>query len=144
MTATNCSIRGILIILLATLVILLLGPTQLNPLTLMPPKPKLNVHNFPRPPLLEKTPRHLQVKWRDQTIADTKDAYWVLETTHPPSIPSESTPRKVHVADFSQPIIFRARRLPSLCTPPLTRPSANGKGARRIGISNPPTTTKRS
>ncbi|KAF6231242.1 hypothetical protein HO173_010574 [Letharia columbiana] len=51
----------------------------------MPPKPKLNVHNFPRPPLLEKTPRHLQVKWRDQTIADTKDAYWVLETTHPPT-----------------------------------------------------------
>ena len=51
----------------------------------MLPKPKLNVHSFPRPPLLEKTPRHLQVKWRGQLIADTKDAYWVLETTHPPS-----------------------------------------------------------
>ncbi|KAM0805701.1 hypothetical protein BDR22DRAFT_884671 [Usnea florida] len=51
----------------------------------MPPKPKLNVHNFPRPPLLEQTSRHLQVKWRDQIIADTKDAYWVLETTHPPT-----------------------------------------------------------
>lgn len=51
----------------------------------MPPKPKLNVHSFPRPPLLERTPRHLQVKWKDQTIADTKEAYWVLETTHPPS-----------------------------------------------------------
>ena len=51
----------------------------------MPPKPKLNVHSFPRPPLLEKTPRHLQIKWHDQIIADTKDAYWVLETTHPPS-----------------------------------------------------------
>lgn len=52
----------------------------------MPPKPKLNVHSFPRPPLCEKTPRHLQIKWRNQIIADTKDAYWVLETTHPPSI----------------------------------------------------------
>ena len=51
----------------------------------MPPKPKLNVHNFPRPPLLEKTARHLQVKWQGQTIADTKDAWWVLETTHPPT-----------------------------------------------------------
>ncbi|KAL8916638.1 MAG: hypothetical protein Q9208_008397 [Pyrenodesmia sp. 3 TL-2023] len=47
--------------------------------------PKLNVHNFPRPPLLEKTPRHLQIKWNNQLIADTKDAYWVLETTHPPT-----------------------------------------------------------
>ena len=47
--------------------------------------PKLNVHNFPRPPLLEKTPRHLQIKWNNQLIADTKDAYWALETTHPPS-----------------------------------------------------------
>ncbi|KAL8703176.1 MAG: hypothetical protein Q9201_003625 [Fulgogasparrea decipioides] len=47
--------------------------------------PKLNVHNFPRPPLLEKTPRHLQIKWNNQLVADTKDAYWVLETTHPPT-----------------------------------------------------------
>ncbi|PMD14107.1 DUF427-domain-containing protein [Hyaloscypha hepaticicola] len=51
----------------------------------MPPKPKLNVQSFPRPPFLEKTPRHLQVKWRGHTIADTKDAYWVLETYHPPT-----------------------------------------------------------
>lgn len=51
----------------------------------MPPKPKLNVHNFPRPPLLERTPRHLQIKWNDQVIADTTEAFWVLETTHPPS-----------------------------------------------------------
>ncbi|KAE9365226.1 DUF427-domain-containing protein [Stipitochalara longipes BDJ] len=51
----------------------------------MPPKPKLNVQNFPRPPLLERTTRHLQVKYHGQTIADTKDAYWVLETYHPPT-----------------------------------------------------------
>ena len=95
MAATYGSIGGIFTILLASLVFLLLRPMQLHPLTIMPPKPKLNVHNFPRPPLLEKTPRHLQVKWREQTIADTKDAYWVLETTHPPSIPSESILRIV-------------------------------------------------
>jgi uncharacterized protein (DUF427 family) len=51
----------------------------------MPPKAELNVHNFPRPPLLERTPGHLVVKWNNIVIADTKDAYWVLETTHPPS-----------------------------------------------------------
>jgi hypothetical protein len=28
----------------------------------MPRKPKLNVQNFPRPPLFERTNRHLQVK----------------------------------------------------------------------------------
>ena len=51
----------------------------------MPPKPKLNVQKFPRPPLLERTPRHLQIKWHGQTIADTNEAYWVLETYHAPS-----------------------------------------------------------
>jgi len=48
-------------------------------------KQKLNPRNFPRPPLCERTPRHLQVIWNGQTIADTKDAYWVLETHHPPT-----------------------------------------------------------
>lgn len=51
----------------------------------MAPKPRLNVHDFPRPPLLELTPRHLVLRWNGQTLADTKSAYWVLETTHPPS-----------------------------------------------------------
>lgn len=49
------------------------------------PKQKLNVHNFPRPPLCEKTDRHLLIKWNDEVVAETRDAYWVLETTHPPT-----------------------------------------------------------
>lgn len=53
----------------------------------MPPKAKLNVHNSPRPPLLERTPRRLVVKWNNTVIADTAESYWVLETTHPPSMP---------------------------------------------------------
>lgn len=44
----------------------------------MAAKAKLNVQNFPRPPLLELTPRHLVIKWGNQTLADTKAAYWVL------------------------------------------------------------------
>lgn len=59
---------------------------QLVKLFKMTSKTKLNVQSFPRPPLLERTPRHLQIKWNgDSIIADTKDAYWVLETHHPPS-----------------------------------------------------------
>ncbi|ETN46200.1 uncharacterized protein HMPREF1541_00384 [Cyphellophora europaea CBS 101466] len=51
----------------------------------MSTKAKLNVHDFPRPPLLEKTSRHLVIKWNNEIVADTKDAYWALETTHPPT-----------------------------------------------------------
>lgn len=49
------------------------------------PKAKLNVRNFPRPPLCEKTDRHLVIKWNDVVVADTKEAFWVLETYHPPT-----------------------------------------------------------
>lgn len=59
--------------------------SQSNRSLTMPPKAKLNVHNFPRPPLLERTPRHLVVKWNNKVIADTTEGYWALETTHPPS-----------------------------------------------------------
>lgn len=56
----------------------------------MASKAKLNVQSFPRPPLLERTPRHLQIKWGDKLIADTKESFWVLETHHPPSTPDFS------------------------------------------------------
>lgn len=46
---------------------------------------KLNVQSFPRPPRLEKIPRHVRITYKDTEIADTKDAFWVLETHHPPS-----------------------------------------------------------
>ena len=54
-------------------------------LSIMPPKPKLNVQSFPRPPLLERIPHHVVIKHNDQTLADTKEAYWALETHHPPT-----------------------------------------------------------
>ncbi|PHH61334.1 hypothetical protein CDD81_468 [Ophiocordyceps australis] len=46
---------------------------------------KLNVQSFPRPPLLEKTPRHIRITYHGAEIVDTRDAYWVLETHHPPT-----------------------------------------------------------
>lgn len=48
-------------------------------------KTKMNVQSFPRPPKLEKISRQIRISWEGQDIADTKDAYWVLETHHPPS-----------------------------------------------------------
>jgi uncharacterized protein (DUF427 family) len=51
----------------------------------MATKIKLNVRNFPRPPLLEQTQRHLRIIWNNSEALSTKDAYWVLETHHPPT-----------------------------------------------------------
>ena len=51
----------------------------------MPLKPPLDPRTFPRPPALEKLSRHLQIKWHGAVIADTRDAYWVLETHHAPT-----------------------------------------------------------
>ena len=48
---------------------------------------QLNVQTFPRPPLVERCNRHLQVMWHGALIADcpADEAYWVLEAHHPPS-----------------------------------------------------------
>lgn len=48
-------------------------------------KQKMNVQSFPRPPLLEKIPRHLLIAWDGKTVVETKDSFWALETHHPPS-----------------------------------------------------------
>ena len=58
----------------------------------MATKAKMNVQSFPRPPLLEKVPRHIKVTFNGKDIADTEDAYWVLETHHPPSTHIHSLP----------------------------------------------------
>jgi hypothetical protein len=73
----------------------------------MPPKAKLNVHNFPRPPLLERTPRHLVVKWNNTVIADTKDAYWVLQTWGSSSRISGFSPRRRLKASSKMLLNFR-------------------------------------
>lgn len=43
-----------------------------------------SVWDYPRPPRLEKTGKHLTVVFGGVTIADTVRAYRVLETSHPP------------------------------------------------------------
>jgi len=55
---------------------------------------KHNVTTFPRPPIVERTNRHIQIKWHGQLLADCPpgEAYWVLEAHHAPgtspSVPS--------------------------------------------------------
>jgi len=58
------------------------------PLTIMDSrkseKPKESVWDYPRPPRLEKTTKHLQIFFADVLIADTHRAARILETSHPP------------------------------------------------------------
>lgn len=43
-----------------------------------------SVWDYPRPPKLERTGRHLKVVLDDTTIAETERGWRVLETSHPP------------------------------------------------------------
>jgi uncharacterized protein (DUF427 family) len=56
------------------------------------PKPgQESVWDYPRPPRLEASTKHIQINFNGATIADTTNAYRVLETSHPPTyyIPPE-------------------------------------------------------
>jgi len=44
-----------------------------------------SVWDYPRPPRLEMTSKHLRVVFNSVVIADTRAAYRVLETSHPPT-----------------------------------------------------------
>ncbi len=43
-----------------------------------------SVWDYPRPPRLERSEKHIQVVFNGRIIADTRRAYRVLETSHPP------------------------------------------------------------
>lgn len=56
------------------------------PVTPIVPAPgQESVWAYPRPPRLEPTSRHIRVIFNGITIADTRRAFRVLETSHPPS-----------------------------------------------------------
>ncbi|MDQ3779020.1 MAG: DUF427 domain-containing protein [Chloroflexota bacterium] len=46
--------------------------------------PQESVWDYPRPPRLEPTSRHIQIMVGGETIAETRRALRVLETSHPP------------------------------------------------------------
>jgi uncharacterized protein (DUF427 family) len=43
-----------------------------------------SVWDYPRPPKLERTNKHLKIIFNDEIIAETNRAFRVLETSHPP------------------------------------------------------------
>ncbi len=65
----------------------------MRPSKSLPPVPpgKESVWDYPRPPRVEETPRHIRVIFNGVVIADTTRALRVLETSHPPTyyIPPE-------------------------------------------------------
>jgi uncharacterized protein (DUF427 family) len=46
---------------------------------------KLNVHDFPRPPAIERITRRARIVLGGETLVDTTAGWRVLETTHPPT-----------------------------------------------------------
>ncbi len=58
-----------------------------------------NVWDYPRPPRLEPTPSHLRIEHCGLLIAETRGAFRVLETSHPPVFyipPGDILPGAVH------------------------------------------------
>jgi uncharacterized protein (DUF427 family) len=45
---------------------------------------KESVWDYPRPPCVEQSSRHIRVVFNDATITETSKAFRVLETSHPP------------------------------------------------------------
>ena len=51
----------------------------------MTPEPgQESVWDYPRPPRLEPAAHHVRIEFNGETIADSRRAYRVLETSHPP------------------------------------------------------------
>lgn len=71
---------------------------------------KHNVTTFPRPPVVERTNRHIQIKWHGQLLADCPpgEAFWVLETHHAPGpLPFLDSPSPILPRLGSLPILNR-------------------------------------
>lgn len=47
--------------------------------------PRESVWDYPRPPRLEPTSRRVRVVWAGRTVAETRNALRLLETSHPPT-----------------------------------------------------------
>ena len=56
----------------------------MNQQRIQPQPGQESVWDYPRPPRLEDTSKHIQILFNGVTIADTRQAKRVLETSHPP------------------------------------------------------------
>ncbi|KAM5369966.1 hypothetical protein ACJZ2D_008765 [Fusarium nematophilum] len=49
-----------------------------------PPRPKMNIRNFKEVPRIDKIARHIRIAYNGMEVAETSDAYWVLQKHKPP------------------------------------------------------------
>ncbi|MFM7151306.1 MAG: DUF427 domain-containing protein [Gemmataceae bacterium] len=56
----------------------------MHPTKIMPGPGQESVWDYPRPPRLEATTRHLLIRFADEVLAQTLRGFRVLETSHPP------------------------------------------------------------
>ena len=58
-----------------------------------------SVWDYPRPPRLEPSDRHIRVEFAGVVLADTRSAWRVLETSHPPTfyLPPDDVARELLV-----------------------------------------------
>jgi len=56
----------------------------MRPTRIEPGPGEESVWDYPRPPRLERTERHIEVVFAGVVLADTRSAWRVLETSHPP------------------------------------------------------------
>jgi uncharacterized protein (DUF427 family) len=59
-------------------------PISVNTRRIEPQPGQESVWDYPRPPRLEDSPKHIKIVFNGVTIADTQRAKRVLETSHPP------------------------------------------------------------
>lgn len=57
---------------------------MLRPRAVKPGPGQESVWDYPRPPRLEKSERHIRILFNDVAIVDSRRAWRVLETSHPP------------------------------------------------------------
>ena len=57
---------------------------MIHPQRIEPQPGQESVWDYPRPPRLERSPQQIKVVFNGVTIADSSNAYRVLETSHPP------------------------------------------------------------
>lgn len=56
-----------------------------RPQPIAPQAGQESVWDYPRPPRLEPTARHIRIVFNGVTVADTRRALRLLETSHPPT-----------------------------------------------------------
>lgn len=54
------------------------------PTPVVPAPDQESVWDYPRPPRLERVERHIEIRLGNETVADTRNSWRVLETSHPP------------------------------------------------------------